>query len=227
MARRVTLGSSVDTLPHTFSLAFLLLNTGTVRDVLQHNGFRGLYRGLGPTILGYLPTWAIYFAVYDGIKVRFGEPLLVEDSREDERLYPAPSAKGYQPVMREHPSALHTLSAMTAGATSTICTNPLWVIKTRFMVRLFPQWQLHDVHNVRLDPTTPRTKISPFLRRRSDHLSYRGHFRLLPRSFAQPFGHRPCRRAVSAIREAQAICPCVVINRISACSNHSHAFREP
>jgi hypothetical protein len=25
---------------------------------------------------------------------------------------------------------------MVAGATSTICTNPLWVIKTRFMVRL-------------------------------------------------------------------------------------------
>ncbi|KAI0036471.1 mitochondrial carrier domain-containing protein [Vararia minispora EC-137] len=108
---------------------------GTVRDVLKFNGFRGLYRGLGPTILGYLPTWAIYFAVYDGIKARFGEPPLIEDERKHERLYPAPSAKGYQPVMREHPSALHILSAMSAGATSTICTNPLWVIKTRFMTQ--------------------------------------------------------------------------------------------
>jgi len=27
---------------------------------------------------------------------------------------------------------------MTAGATSTICTNPLWVIKTRFQVRIPP-----------------------------------------------------------------------------------------
>lgn len=50
------------------------------------------------------------------------------------RVYPAPQVKGYQPVMREHPWSLHLLSAMTAGATSTICTNPLWVIKTRFMV---------------------------------------------------------------------------------------------
>ena len=89
-------------------------------------------------MLGYLPTWAIYFAVYDGIKTLFGEP---PDggfySRPNERLYPAAQVKGYQPVIREHPWSLHILSAMTAGAASTICTNPLWVIKTRFMVCLF------------------------------------------------------------------------------------------
>jgi len=27
-----------------------------------------LYRGLGPTIFGYLPTWAIYFTAYDYFK---------------------------------------------------------------------------------------------------------------------------------------------------------------
>jgi solute carrier family 25 (mitochondrial folate transporter), member 32 len=84
--------------------------------------------------------------VYDGIKTRFGEmplgldtPAVVaaakSSSSSSERLYPAPSAKGYQPIVREHPWSLHILSAMVAGATSTICTNPLWVIKTRFMVR--------------------------------------------------------------------------------------------
>ncbi|KAI0041982.1 mitochondrial NAD transporter [Auriscalpium vulgare] len=105
--------------------------SATVRNIIKHDGLRGLYRGLGPTILGYLPTWAIYFAVYDGIKTRFGEPPL----GVDKRIYPAPSAKGYQPLMREHPWGLHILSAMAAGATSTICTNPLWVIKTRFMTQ--------------------------------------------------------------------------------------------
>jgi solute carrier family 25 (mitochondrial folate transporter), member 32 len=111
--------------------------TATFRNIIQHDGWRGLYRGLGPTILGYLPTWAIYFAVYDGIKTRFGElPLGVDPPiAKSERLYPAPSAKGYQPIVREHPWSLHLLSAMAAGATSTICTNPFWVIKTRFMVR--------------------------------------------------------------------------------------------
>jgi solute carrier family 25 (mitochondrial folate transporter), member 32 len=70
--------------------------------------------------------------VYDGIKTAFGEAPL---GGATERIYPAAQVKGYQPVMREHPWWLHILSAMTAGAASTICTNPLWVIKTRFMVR--------------------------------------------------------------------------------------------
>ncbi|KAH9980194.1 mitochondrial NAD transporter [Lactifluus volemus] len=111
--------------------------SATFRDIIRHDGFRGLYRGLGPTILGYLPTWAIYFAVYDGIKTRFGElPLGIDASiAKSERLYPAPSAKGYQPIVREHPWSLHLLSAMVAGATSTVCTLPFWVIKTRIMTQ--------------------------------------------------------------------------------------------
>jgi len=109
---------------------------GTMKSVLRENGLRGFYRGLGPTMLGYLPTWAIYFAVYDGIKTVFGDPPDGSlHSKPSERLYPAAQVKGYQPVIREHPWSLHILSAMTAGATSTICTNPLWVIKTRFMTQ--------------------------------------------------------------------------------------------
>lgn len=107
----------------------------TVKTILRNNGVRGLYRGLGPTILGYLPTWAIYFAVYDGIKSYFGAPPLSGPTTE-KKIYPAPHAKGYQPLIREHPWGLHILSAMSAGATSTICTNPLWVIKTRFMTQM-------------------------------------------------------------------------------------------
>ncbi|OAX36149.1 mitochondrial carrier [Rhizopogon vinicolor AM-OR11-026] len=105
-----------------------------VKTTLRHDGIRGMYRGLGPTILGYLPTWAIYFAVYDGIKTRFGEPPLSQVQKHD-RIYPAAQPKGYQPAMRDHPWTLHILSAMVAGAASTTCTNPLWVIKTRFMTQ--------------------------------------------------------------------------------------------
>ncbi|EKM79068.1 hypothetical protein AGABI1DRAFT_113700 [Agaricus bisporus var. burnettii JB137-S8] len=112
---------------------------GTVKLIVVQDGFRGLYRGLGPTILGYLPTWAIYFSVYDFIKSSFGEaPLGISDQArnlKNDQIYPAAQVKGYQPVMREHPWSLHLLSAMTAGAVSSTATNPLWVIKTRFMTQ--------------------------------------------------------------------------------------------
>lgn len=49
-------------------------HAATVRDILLRDGVRGLYRGLGPTMLGYLPTWAIYFTVYDGVKGWLGQP---------------------------------------------------------------------------------------------------------------------------------------------------------
>ena len=44
----------------------------TVARIWRQAGFKGFYRGLGPTVTGYLPTWGIYFTVYDLVKDRFG-----------------------------------------------------------------------------------------------------------------------------------------------------------
>ncbi|KAF7291674.1 Mitochondrial NAD transporter [Mycena chlorophos] len=71
----------------------------TVKSIWKHDGVRGYYRGLGPTILGYLPTWAIYFSVYDTIKTHFGEPPLGATPAQ-ERLYPAGSSQG---IPARHP----------------------------------------------------------------------------------------------------------------------------
>ena len=38
---------------------------GTGKVIWREDGIRGLYQGLGPMLLGYLPTWAVYLAVYD------------------------------------------------------------------------------------------------------------------------------------------------------------------
>lgn len=38
---------------------------GTGRMIWREEGVRGLYRGLGPMLMGYLPTWAVYLTVYD------------------------------------------------------------------------------------------------------------------------------------------------------------------
>ncbi|MBW0463169.1 hypothetical protein O181_002884 [Austropuccinia psidii MF-1] len=87
--------------------------TGSLKTIWREEGHRGLYRGLGPTIIGYLPTWAIYFTIYDAAKARLAS------------LRP-----NHQETILSH-----VLAAMTAGAISTTATNPLWLIKTRFMAQ--------------------------------------------------------------------------------------------
>lgn len=202
---------------------------GTTKAVLRRDGFKGLYRGLGPTILGYLPTWAIYFAVYDGIKSRLAndQPPLTESLRQGV-LYPAPTPKGYQPHAREHPWSVHLLSAMAAGATSTIATNPLWVIKTRFMVRFAMGCVklLMSMTGGFIEPDAIRERgpLPPHTRRLPHHLPHRGRPRLLPRACPQPARHLPRRRPVPALRATKAPRACVPHPPSPYCK-HSHLLQ--
>ena len=38
---------------------------GTAATIWKEDGVRGMYRGLGPMLLGYIPTWAVYLTVYN------------------------------------------------------------------------------------------------------------------------------------------------------------------
>ncbi|KAI5203379.1 hypothetical protein E4T39_04158 [Aureobasidium subglaciale] len=84
---------------------------GTAKTIVRQDGLKGMYRGLGPMILGYLPTWAVYMSIYDIAKTNYSE--------------------------RVEPQWLaHVCSSVTAGACSTLATNPIWVIKTRLMSQI-------------------------------------------------------------------------------------------
>ena len=48
-----------------------LIGTGSV--IWKQEGIRGMYRGLGPIIMGYLPTWAVWFTVYNKSKIWLGQ----------------------------------------------------------------------------------------------------------------------------------------------------------
>ncbi|KAJ2714287.1 hypothetical protein H4R19_001805, partial [Coemansia spiralis] len=91
--------------------------TGTVnalRRIVAEEGVRGLYRGLTPMMMGYLPTWGIYFTVYEALK----------------RRLPGPAA------------AAQVAAAMGAGASTSLLTNPIWVLKSRFMTQsAFTEYQ--------------------------------------------------------------------------------------
>lgn len=81
---------------------------GTARVILREEGLKGMYRGLGPIILGYLPTWAVWFTVYGKSKSFFSQ---------------------YQ----SNQNIVNFYSSIIAGGSSTMVTNPIWVIKTRLM----------------------------------------------------------------------------------------------
>ncbi|KAF2766404.1 mitochondrial carrier [Teratosphaeria nubilosa] len=89
---------------------------GTASIIIREDGIRGLYRGLGPMLLGYLPTWAVYMSVYDKSREHFYNSGYDED--ESKKLL----ARVY--------------ASVCAGACSTITTNPIWVIKTRMMAQV-------------------------------------------------------------------------------------------
>ena len=44
---------------------------GTAGMIWKEDGLRGMYRGLGPMLLGYIPTWAIYLTVYNKTQAYF------------------------------------------------------------------------------------------------------------------------------------------------------------
>ncbi|KAI0024196.1 folate transporter/carrier [Xylariomycetidae sp. FL0641] len=82
---------------------------GTAGVIWKEEGIRGMYRGLGPIILGYLPTWAVWFTVYNKSK-----HFMADRKVESQFL-------------------TNFCSSIVAGASSTVVTNPIWVIKTRLM----------------------------------------------------------------------------------------------
>ncbi|KAK3365680.1 mitochondrial carrier domain-containing protein [Lasiosphaeria ovina] len=104
---------------------------GTGRVIWKEEGLRGMYRGLGPIILGYLPTWAVWFTIYNKSKIWLGQ---------------------YQ----QNSFVVNFWSSIIAGASSTIATNPIWVIKTRLM----SQSGRHSRHKVSLHPKGSNTPTS-------------------------------------------------------------------
>jgi hypothetical protein len=129
--------------------------SGTLNGLLtiwREEGYRGWYRGLSATMLGYLPSWAIYFSVYEETKrllyrTSASHPqfvwnlpsMFVSEKRQNGaqangHLRTSSLEFGQHSHVVLSPGVINIISAMCAGFVSTTVTNPLWVVKTRFMV---------------------------------------------------------------------------------------------
>ena len=80
------------------------------RAIVLADGVGGLWKGIGPMLVGVVPARAVYFTTYD-------------------------SAKGILNAYRPEGAATHLLAAVSAGAATNIFINPVWVRFPQLHVR--------------------------------------------------------------------------------------------
>ncbi|KAL8771349.1 MAG: hypothetical protein Q9209_003255 [Squamulea sp. 1 TL-2023] len=84
-----------------------------VQGIFKNEGItRGFYRGLSPNLAGNSISWALYFLWYSRIKVAL------------QAYHMTGNGLSYYDFF---------LASGIAGALTAICTNPIWVIKTRML----------------------------------------------------------------------------------------------
>ncbi|XWS42108.1 hypothetical protein CRYUN_Cryun17cG0140500 [Craigia yunnanensis] len=80
--------------------------------ITRLEGLKGLYAGFFPAVLASTVSWGLYFLFYGRAKQRYSK-------NREEKLSPG----------------LHLASAAEAGVLVSLCTNPIWLIKTRLQLQ--------------------------------------------------------------------------------------------
>lgn len=94
---------------------------GTARTIIKQDGLKGMYRGLGPMLLGYLPTWAVYMSVYDSSKGYYVERVSKLPSALNLLLFPPDNHKilhGLPTSLPPLPPEPHRLLSPTQSGSS-------------------------------------------------------------------------------------------------------------
>ncbi|KAF8101427.1 hypothetical protein N665_0205s0022 [Sinapis alba] len=100
-------GRGISSLPTYKNTAHALFS------ISRLEGLRGLYAGFFPAVIGSSLSWSFYFFFYGRAKQRYAS------GRDDDKLSPP----------------LHLASAAEAGALVCLCTNPIWLVKTRLQLQ--------------------------------------------------------------------------------------------
>lgn len=93
--------------PHSYSTPSVLQ---CMRYIIQNEGTRALFKGLGPNLVGVAPSRAIYFCAYSKSKVAFNA------------------------IFAPDTALVHVFSAFCAGFVACTLTNPIWFVKTRLQL---------------------------------------------------------------------------------------------
>ncbi|KAL9924744.1 replication in mitochondria 2 isoform 2-T2 [Glossina fuscipes fuscipes] len=83
-----------------------------LRHIVQNEGPRALFKGLGPNLVGVAPSRAIYFCTYSQTKNTLNNLGFIQPDSPQ----------------------VHIMSAASAGFVSSSVTNPIWFVKTRLQL---------------------------------------------------------------------------------------------
>ncbi|EZA52597.1 S-adenosylmethionine mitochondrial carrier protein [Ooceraea biroi] len=104
-----------------FPLDTLKTRLQSQHGFFQSGGFKQLYKGIGPVVLGSAPSAAIFFITYEGIK-QYSQPY----------------------ILNQYHSIIHMVAACSSEVTACLVRVPVEVIKQR------KQALLSDTHRLRL-----------------------------------------------------------------------------
>mmetsp|Transcript_35450 Transcript_35450/g.72493 ORF Transcript_35450/g.72493 Transcript_35450/m.72493 type:complete len:466 (+) Transcript_35450:103-1500(+) len=150
----------------------------TVRGVIKHEGYKGLYRGLTPALIGSAASWGGFFILYEELKLQLlqrkrqsaatllsqqqsyaslegGQYEISKDMHVDEEI---DINTNIVQQSKEEKITLgpleHFSASCLAGACMVVCTNPIWLIKTRL------QLQNSKLHQQLSTPSAASTVVS-------------------------------------------------------------------
>lgn len=106
--------SSLTSIPRTALLHFRE-TFQILRSIHVHEGWRALFKGLGPNLIGVVPARAINFYVYGNGKRILSEYFNYRNAKET-------------------PVGVHLTAAAVAGIATGTATNPIWLVKTRLQL---------------------------------------------------------------------------------------------
>lgn len=84
-----------------------------IKFIWVTEGFRGLYKGLGPNLIGIVPGRGIFFFTYETLKSKINSEL---------------------PAHMQNAPVVHVASTFPASIITSTVTNPIWLIKTRLQL---------------------------------------------------------------------------------------------
>lgn len=97
----------------------------SIHKIYVEEGIRGVFKGIGPALVTVPIFWGVYWPIYDRSKAYF----------ESNSQYSVTTG--------------HILSAVIAGATGDVITNPFWVTRTRIQTLA-----LHSESRISADVST-------------------------------------------------------------------------